>query len=38
MGFFSRKKQETAGLDYCLFCGMDLVQPLRTRGEADGRP
>ena len=38
MGFFSRKKQETAGVDYCLFCGMDLVNGVCSRCGREAKP
>lgn len=38
MGFFSKKKQETAGLDYCLFCGMDLVNGVCSRCGREAKP
>lgn len=38
MGFFLKKKQETAGLDYCLFCGMDLVNGVCSRCGREAKP
>ena len=38
MGFFARKKQEMAGLDYCLFCGMDLVNGVCSCCGREAKP
>lgn len=38
MGLFSRKKKEEAGKDYCLFCGMDLVNGVCSHCGREAKP
>lgn len=38
MGLFSRKKKEEAGKDYCLFCGMDLVNGVCSSCGREAKP
>ena len=38
MGLFSKKQKEEAGKDYCLFCGMDIVDGVCSRCGREAKP